>query len=73
MFHVITQDNCIWCDKVKALLTEMDQIYTEWNLTKEELRKFATILNFTTVPQVFYHGRHIGGYEATRSYWNLDR
>lgn len=68
MFHVITQDNCIWCDKVKALLTELSHDYTEWKLPKNELKTFATIFEFNTVPQVFHGGDRIGGYELTKLY-----
>lgn len=69
MFDIITQDNCIWCDRVKDLLwRHHKENFVCHNLLKSELKLFAEILHFKTVPQVFHNGKHIGGYENTEQY-----
>jgi len=70
MFNIITKDYCPWCDKVKDFIQEQGFTYDEWKPDKDTLSKMARFFNFKTVPQIFYKGRLIGGYEDTVMFIN---
>jgi len=67
--------NCGWCVRAKELAQkyELCYVYKEASEFKEEFKnKFP---DAKTVPQILWHGKHIGGYdefekeiENTRSY-----
>jgi glutaredoxin len=61
-FHIISQPNCVWCDRAKALLTERGFSYTEDVLDTHEKKAVFKARGFTTVPQISQGTRHIGGY-----------
>lgn len=61
-FHIISQPNCPWCDKAKALLTARGLDYSEEVLTTPEQKVAFKAQGHTTVPQVWEYLRHIGGY-----------
>ncbi len=73
MFHVITQPNCVWCVKVKELLAEKGQQFKVHELPPNQLKLFAEILDFRTVPQVFRDGRRIGGFQETVAFFDEPR
>jgi glutaredoxin len=59
--------NCSWCVAAKQLAEQYQLEHEVINLGPEnpeaitELRKLVPDLR--TVPQIFWHGRYIGGYE----------
>lgn len=64
MAHYIikTRPNCEWCDKAKALLTEIGETYTEQkHETDAEIAAFRHA-GFKTFPQIFRDGVLVGGY-----------
>ena len=61
-YHIISQPNCIWCDRAKALLTERGLTYSEDALTTPEHKAAFKARGHTTVPQIYQGDRHIGGY-----------
>lgn len=64
-----TKDDCIWCEKLKQLLTDLDEKYTEFNVEDDRQHlKFLKDSGFKTVPQVFYNGFYIGDYEKTKEH-----
>lgn len=66
---VWSQDNCKWCVKVKDLLERNGfkvVIFDVAMLPAEQRSAFKTA--HKTVPQVFLHGEHVGGYQETRAY-----
>ena len=67
---VLTAPDCLWCDKVKRLLEELQFQYVELDITKHEgLRLFMDALGIRTVPQVFNRHTRLGGYtELTAVY-----
>lgn len=73
IFTVYTKDGCVWCTRVKNLLTSLGHTYVERNVDKDEdALDTAITLQFKTMPQVFenLHDelQHIGGFEATEAH-----
>jgi glutaredoxin len=65
-YVVVTRPNCAWCDKTKALLDEYERAYTVFSVSEyRDLVPFLREQGLKTVPQVYYMGTHIGGYEET--------
>ena len=70
-----TIDNCEFCEKAKNLLYSMqDYVIHEVNLTqKPSIRSTVKEKLGTTVPQILIDGKHIGGYQELKEYfdkWN---
>lgn len=65
IYHVISRENykCPWCDKARDLLSSKGLLYSDWKLSTSELKMMSTVLGFTTIPQIFYDGKRIGGYD----------
>ena len=67
MYIIITQNQCNFCDKAKAILDGVKIPYVVYNTSSQSSAWVKTLLkmtNLTTVPQVFMSdGTHIGGYE----------
>ena len=62
MFKIIATTDCPWCQKAKRLLEMLDCKYEiEVLYTPEEKAAFKAS-GFTTVPQIYRNGEHIGGY-----------
>lgn len=58
-YIIITGDNCPYCDKAKATITERGQTYAELNLMEHpDLYVVMRVIGQTTVPLVL---RVIGG------------
>lgn len=57
---------CRWCEKAKALAEQyqLDFQYRDID-TESHKQELKTMLpEATTIPQIWWHGRHVGGYEA---------
>lgn len=62
---------CPYCDQAKALLKQRGIAYEERNITdgawnKEQLME--AVPTARTVPQIFMHGKLIGGFTELRDY-----
>ena len=60
-----TKENCIWCDRAKALLHESNLNFKEIDLTDDTKRdEFYKEVghNVATVPQIYFDDTRIGGY-----------
>lgn len=68
-FIIFSKENCPWCNKAKALLDTENWGYYEWNISENEwARDYIKQSGFTTVPQIYFGGKHIGGYEALENF-----
>jgi len=58
------KDNCYWCKEAKSLAERYSLNFTYKNVGTVEIRNemFELVPDSKTVPQVFWNGRHIGGY-----------
>lgn len=65
MVVIYGADNCLWCAKAKELATNFNIPYTYKDIGDSELKEqLKTMLpDVKTIPQIWWHGRHIGGYE----------
>jgi len=62
--EVYSGDYCPYCSRAKALLTQRDIEFTEYNVQNEperrqEMAKRAP--GARTIPQIFINDRHVGG------------
>lgn len=69
---VWSKDNCPYCAKAKRMLDSKSIRYEERNIgtgpwTKEQLLEAAP--DAKTVPQIFLHGKYIGGCDALEKYF----
>ena len=66
MIVIYGADYCSWCTRAKELAEQYQLSYTYRNISesaelKEQLR--TMLPDVRTIPQIWWHGRHIGGYE----------
>ena len=69
---VYSKPNCQFCDKAKALLTQLKIEYTEKVVTKDiSLEELFEELGKTvrTIPQIVIDENHIGGFNELREYF----
>ena len=55
--HIITREDCPYCEKAKLLFTKLGIRYTEYK--REDVPYFP----WKTVPQIWYQGHFVGGYD----------
>jgi glutaredoxin 3 len=69
MVEIYSKEDCIWCLRAKRLAERYALDYREIDVTDlpnlSELK--SRVPDVKTVPQIFWHGRHIGGYEQFAS------
>jgi glutaredoxin len=67
-----SKDNCIFCDKAKQLLHDLDITYEERSLSKDWTKDqlLQVVPNALTVPQIFIDNVYIGGYTELIDYKN---
>lgn len=76
MYTIYTRDNCSFCTKAKALLSELKLEYEEYNVFHDmDVDKFKSIVlpylrvdQAVTVPQIFDDGTYVGGYDELTRY-----
>jgi len=69
---VYSKPNCQFCDKAKALLTQLKIEYTEKVVTKDiSLEELFEELGkpVRTIPQIVIDKNHIGGFNELREYF----
>ena len=68
--EIFTKDNCMYCQKAKALFNEHGVPYTEYDVSRaskfSEMKK--RLPNARTVPQIIIDGHLIGGFDVLNSY-----
>lgn len=67
-----SKDNCPFCIKAKEMLSLKDIKYEERNISsgnwsREQL--LEAVPNAKTVPQIWLHGRYVGGYTELQQYY----
>jgi|TARA_R110002074_G_scaffold140592_1_gene286770 glutaredoxin len=66
MIEIYGTSRCGFCDQAKELAEKynLDYVYKD----ASDLDIYQTLIervgNFETVPQIFWHGKHIGGYDS---------
>jgi glutaredoxin len=73
-YTVYGKSDCSYCEKVKVLLSEFDEVFTYLNCDDYLISDKTAFLQFIeklagkeykTFPMVFYSGEFIGGYTDT--------
>lgn len=59
---VYTKDGCVYCDRAKELLEDMDINYTEAHISEYKLTYLGSAEAACTSPQIFLDDVHVGGY-----------
>ena len=69
-YIIITQDNCLYCDKARALMVENKMYSVSYNIRSSKwLKDLLGRSDITTVPQIWNsQGEYIGGYEELDKY-----
>lgn len=67
-FYIISQDGCRACDEAKRLLDDRDLPYIEHKLETAEQKSDFKAQGFTTVPQIWLDGEHIGGRDQLKAF-----
>lgn len=67
-----SKDNCPFCIKAKEMLSLKGIAYEERNISsgtwsREQL--LEAVPNAKTVPQIWLHGRYVGGYTDLEEYY----
>ena len=74
MFEIYGTDDCVYCNKAKALLSGYDKPYVYIDVVENEditAAFFKKFPNVRTVPQVTLDDEfHIGGYKELREWLN---
>lgn len=60
---IYTKPSCIYCDRAKDLLEDMDIPYTEFPLPQYRETYSIPDEKRVTAPQIFLDGTHVGGYD----------
>jgi glutaredoxin len=64
MFYMITKDNCLWCDLAKELLQQRKAPFGAFHYNEHPMIvKLMFKAGIKSVPQIWYEGEYIGGYE----------
>lgn len=59
---IYTKPGCIYCDKAKDLLEDMDIPYFENPIEDYKYIYLGSTEAHATSPQIFLDGKHVGGY-----------
>lgn len=62
VYHIIGQHNCVYCEYACNKLDELGIPYKYEEINSLHKWWFSRV-GFTTVPQIWHYGKHIGGYE----------
>jgi glutaredoxin len=71
---VWSKNNCVICDRAKALLDSKKISYEERNIEGPDWTPsdfFEAIPNARTFPQILIDGKYVGGYEMMMTHINL--
>lgn len=65
MIEIFGDTNCVWCERAKKLCEDNQLTYTYKGIQEPGvLTQLQEKLDHVrTVPQIFWNGRHIGGYQ----------
>lgn len=62
-YHILSRDNCVWCERAKELLTQHGLPFVDERIETDAQKQDFIARGFMTVPQIFCNGWHIGGYQ----------
>lgn len=70
-FEIYGKEWCAYCNRAKTLLENKGYIYSYWDI-EDDPEKHQEMSERTegarTVPQIFYNGSYIGGFDQLKEY-----
>lgn len=76
MYVLITRNECVHCDRAKALLQDQGIQFVTYNVESKSSKWVLSLMRMSglkTVPQIFdADGKHIGGFSDLVSSLGLD-
>lgn len=64
MYHLITKEDCIWCERAKALFKERGEDFVVYDHKEHPMiMKLMLEVCPKRFPQIWYNGTYIGTYE----------
>ncbi len=78
-FEIYSKNDCIYCTKIKELITYRGCKYVEKNTsggeyTKQEIQdRVGPEKKINVVPQIFFNGKYIGGYMEALEFIAFDK
>jgi glutaredoxin len=72
-WYVLGRDDCTWCDRAADELQKRGETF-EYHLytANPMLLKLMFVAGMKTVPQIWYGGQHIGGYDDLVQFFQND-
>lgn len=72
-WYILGREDCPWCDRAKDELERHGETF-EYHLYTENpmLLKLMFVAGMKTVPQIWYGGHHIGGYDDLVKFFESD-
>lgn len=68
-YRIYGKESCTWCDRAKELLSNLKIPYNYVDINQdEEARAFVIESGAKTVPQIYYKGSLLGGYEKLKEH-----
>ncbi len=72
-WYVLGRDNCIYCDRTTDELEGRGEVYEYFDYTENAMfLKLMFAANLKTVPQIWYGGQYIGGYDQLLQFFIND-
>lgn len=72
-WYILSRDDCVWCNRAADELEKRGETF-EYHLYTEHpmLTKLMFAAQMKTVPQIWYGGQHIGGYDDLVKFFESD-
>lgn len=72
-WYIIGREDCPWCDRAKDELEKRGETYEYHNYSENPMfLKLMFAAQMKTVPQIWYGGRYIGGYDDLVEFFEND-
>jgi len=72
-WYIIGREDCPWCDRAKDELEKRGETYEYHNYSENPMfLKLMFAAQMKTVPQIWYGGQYIGGYDDLVKFFEND-
>lgn len=72
-WYILGREDCPWCDRAADELEKRGEIYEDFNYNDNPMfLKLMFVAGLKTVPQIWYGGQHIGGYDDLVKFFESD-
>lgn len=67
MFKIVGQRGCSYCEMALTTLKNRDLTY-QYRMLNPQMKRYFKRMGWTTVPQIWHKGKHIGGFNELNKY-----